>query len=129
MQELKIKKKKGNQDNKRTNQPTKQQKGQEREWNTECGIRQTRMPQGLHKNVFWQIKRDDTSLERIQGGVRRESTSAVELMLHEFRDKEFRDKGEESYGADRWGLLLQPTDISTVASEALLTALLFCNPL
>lgn len=64
------------------------------------------------KKVFWQIKRVDTSLEGIQGGVRRESTSAVELMLHEFRDEEFRDKGEERYGADRWGLLFQPTDIT-----------------
>lgn len=65
-------------------------------------------------------------MEGIQDRVRRESTSAVELMLSEFRDKEFRDKGEESYGADRWGLLLQPTDMSTVASVALLTTLLFC---
>lgn len=66
-------------------------------------------------------------MEGIQDGVRRESTSAVELMLGEFRDKEFRDKGEESYGADRWGLLLQPTDKSTVATVAPLTALIFLH--
>lgn len=62
-------------------------------------------------------------MERIQDEVGRESTSVVKWVLSEFSDKEFRDKGEESNGADRWGLvLLQPSlTISTVAAVGLLT--------
>jgi len=64
----------------------------------------------LHKKIFWHIKRNDTSLEGIQDEVGRESVSVVEWGFSEFRDKEFRDKGEEGNGADRWGLVfLQPS--------------------